>query len=46
MRFSNEISVAAQADELFAFVSDPEQVVAACPARASRAATATTGAAR
>jgi carbon monoxide dehydrogenase subunit G len=31
MRFSNEISVAAQADELFAFVSDPEQVVRCLP---------------
>ena len=31
MRFSNEISVDAQADELFAFVSDPEQVVTCLP---------------
>jgi uncharacterized protein len=31
MRFSNEISVDAQADELFAFVSDPEQVVKCLP---------------
>jgi uncharacterized protein len=31
MRFSNEISVAAQADELFAFVSDPKQVVRCLP---------------
>jgi uncharacterized protein len=31
MRFSNEISVHAQPDELFAFVSDPEQVVKCLP---------------
>ena len=31
MRFANEISVDAQADELFAFVSDPEQVVKCLP---------------
>ena len=31
MRFSNEISVDAPADELFAFVSDPEQVVRCLP---------------
>jgi len=31
MRFANEISVDAQADELFAFVSDPEQVVRCLP---------------
>ena len=31
MRFSNEITVDAQADELFAFVSDPEQVVTCLP---------------
>ena len=31
MRFSNEISVDAQADELFAFVSDPERVVRCLP---------------
>jgi carbon monoxide dehydrogenase subunit G len=31
MRFSNEISVDAQADELFAFVSDPERVVKCLP---------------
>ena len=31
MRFSNEISVDAQPDELFAFVSDPEQVVTCLP---------------
>ena len=31
MRFANEISVDAQADELFAFVSDPEQVVQCLP---------------
>src|SRR4051795_9332777 len=31
MRFSNEISVDAQADELFAFVSNPEQVVKCLP---------------
>jgi len=46
MRFSNEISVDAQADELFAFVSNPSRCCGACPGRASRAATATTGAAR
>ena len=31
MRFANEISVDAQADELFAFVSDPEKVVRCLP---------------
>ena len=31
MRFANEISVAAPPDELFAFVSDPEQVVKCLP---------------
>jgi uncharacterized protein len=31
MRFSNQISVDAEADELFAFVSDPEQVVRCLP---------------
>lgn len=31
MRFSNEISVAAQPDELFEFMSDPEQVVTCLP---------------
>jgi len=31
MRFSNEISVDARPDELFAFVSDPEQVVTCLP---------------
>jgi uncharacterized protein len=31
MRFSNEISVDAQPDELFAFVSDPEKVVTCLP---------------
>jgi carbon monoxide dehydrogenase subunit G len=46
MRFPNEISVDAQADELFAFVSNPEQVVRCLPGASSRAATATTGAAR
>jgi carbon monoxide dehydrogenase subunit G len=46
MRFSNEISVDAQADELFACVSNPSRWSGACPGRASRAATAMTGAAR
>ena len=46
MRFSNQISVHAEADELFAFVSDPEQVVRCLPGRASKVATGTTGAAR
>lgn len=31
MRFANEISVDARADELFAFVSDPERVVRCLP---------------
>jgi uncharacterized protein len=31
MRFSNQISVQAEADALFAFVSDPEQVVKCLP---------------